>query len=277
LIAGGILSAIIFLGFFFSIKDTENIWIMTRFFGIMSYIFLFTTILLGELRLLTKIKGDFLLFRFHTPVAIFSLYLVFLHFASALIDNFKWGKSVTFLQYLGFSFSDKWLIFLSLGTLAFYLMIIVAVTSARKSIQIIGFKKWKIVHYLSYFSLIIAYIHSMNLGTDLKHSSLAVILVPFFIITFFGATSLVITRMLKGLNIFEDQLEINLAAVFFILLILGGMLLVSYNLSNQEKITGISLETAQINSAIDAKADELMNLSLEINNLKTQIEGVKNG
>ena len=107
LIFAGILTTILYIILSYSVKDTKTIWIMTRLFGLLAYVFLFITILLGELRLLSWIKGSFTLFRFHTPAAIFSTYLVLLHFIAALADNFKWGKTVTFVQYLGFSYSDK--------------------------------------------------------------------------------------------------------------------------------------------------------------------------
>jgi DMSO/TMAO reductase YedYZ heme-binding membrane subunit len=277
LIIAGIISAVIYTIFAQSIKDQEMIWLLTRIFGLIAFVCLLITILLGEMRLLSFIKADFVLFRFHTPMAISSTYLILLHFISALSDKYMWGINLSFTQFFGFSFSDKWLTFLSLGTLAFYLILIVAFTSAKKSIQFLGFKKWKLVHYLSYISFVIVYIHAMNLGTDIKHSAVSGIIAPFFIIGFFTVNSLVIARFLKGFNIFSDQTEINLAVVFFIFLILGGVFLVSLTSNAEERIATVSNKISIINNAIDQKTSEITNITLEISYLENQIEVIKNG
>ena len=235
-----------------AIKTTEAVWIQTRVFGLLSYAALLVTVVLGEWRLLMINKGRFKLFKYHKPVAIFALTLVALHFISAAFDKFKWGKGLSFAQYLGFSFSDKWLILLSLGTLAFYLMILVSVTSATKAIQKIGFKRWKLIHYLSYASLAIAYVHSVNLGTDLKTSFLAPVLKPLVIGSFFFATALLITRVLKGLKAFEDQWEIALAGVFFTLLLLGSMMSLNAYVESRDKIKSIEGSVEATQSSIAA-------------------------
>jgi len=225
LIIAGAVTALLFLAFSTLITDTAAIWYETRIFGLLSFAALFLTVVIGELRVLAKSKASFPLFRYHKPVAIFATFLVGLHFIAAANDNFKWGKGLSFTQYLGFSFSDKWLVLLSLGTLAFYLMLLVGLTSRTKSIQRLGFKNWKLIHYLSYVSFVIAYIHSVNLGTDIKTSSLSPLLSPLFVASFLFVVALLLTRMAGSFGLFSDQWAVNLAAVFFILLLGGAALL----------------------------------------------------
>ena len=68
----GIMFTFIYLYLSSLVKDTSLIWIQTRIFGLAAYFFLFLAILLGELRLLSKNKGAFTLFKFHTSTAIYN-------------------------------------------------------------------------------------------------------------------------------------------------------------------------------------------------------------
>jgi DMSO/TMAO reductase YedYZ heme-binding membrane subunit len=201
------------------IRDTYYIWLETRIFGLLAYGFLWLLVLSGELKLLGRPR----LFKVHVPLAVASMLLVLAHFLSAVLDNFKWGLQLVFTQYLGFSFSDKWLIYLSLGTLAFYLMAAVAFSSARKSIHWLTFKRWKIVHVLSYVSLILVYLHSINLGTDVQHSMLAPYLTPLLTASFIVVAALLLTRAVRLFHQFSDGFEVGLATLFFLVLITGSV------------------------------------------------------
>jgi len=276
-IIAGIIVTIIFLGLSYSLRTTQAIWVQARIFGLLSFLTLFLTVLLGEIRLLHKVKGDFVLFKFHKPIAIFSGFLILLHFITAAFDKFKWGKSLSFVQYLGFSFSDKWLVLLSLGTLAFYLVLLVAFTSAQKSMEFMGFKKWKLVHFLSYASFAIAFIHSINLGTDLKVSALAPILHPIVLVMFFGVTALLIVRILNSTPLLADQKEVALAAIFFLLLVLGSVFFVSAILQRESKIQKLSGQVNIITAGVTAQ-EEIVNItSQEIQLLDQELQVIGNG
>lgn len=223
----GIPFLVLYIIFSSMISTTEWIWYLTRVFGLVSFFFLFVTIMLGELRLLSFVKGNFKLFKYHIPIAIFTVALVVLHFISAAFDKFKWGKTLAFSQFLGFSFSDKWLTFLSLGAIAFYLLILVSMTSMRPAMRSLGFKKWKLVHLFSYLSFIFAYIHSVNLGTDIKTSVLSVLLKPAVMFCFWIVIAILLVRILKSFDLFTDQAEVNLTTAFFVVLIVGGVFVIS--------------------------------------------------
>ncbi|PIN80082.1 hypothetical protein COV13_04130 [Candidatus Woesearchaeota archaeon CG10_big_fil_rev_8_21_14_0_10_32_9] len=243
-----------------SIKTTEYIWLQTRVFGLIAFFALFLTVVIGELRLLSKIKANFVLFKYHVPIAIFSTVIVLMHFISAVFDKFKWGKTLAFTQFLGFSFSDKWVVLLSLGTLAFYFMLIVGITSSKGMIQRIGYKKWKLIHYFSYVAFLFAYIHSINLGTDIKSVEVGFILKPIFIIMFIFVLALLITRILNAYKLFSDQIEINIAAVFFILLLLGSVFIIKAYVEGTEKLTELSNSVTATNTDINSIQIENQNL-----------------
>jgi sulfoxide reductase heme-binding subunit YedZ len=273
----GIIVTIMFVGLSFSVKTTEAIWVQARIFGLLSFLTLFITVLLGEIRLLHKVKGDFVLFKFHKPIAIFAAFLILLHFISAAFDRFKWGVNLKFVQYLGFTFASKWLILLSMGTLAFYLILLVAFTSASKSTQFLGFKKWKVVHFLSYVSFIIAFIHSINLGTDLKTSALAPILHPMILVMFFGVTALLLVRMLNSARLFTDQKEVALAAVFFLILMIGSVFFVSSIMHKDSKVEQLSQQASILDSGMKAQEEIINNSTQQVQMLQQELQVIKNG
>jgi methionine sulfoxide reductase heme-binding subunit len=271
LIISGIVVTFVFLAIFIAVRDTAAIWYLTRVIGLMAFVVLFVALLLGELRVMHLVKGDFELFRFHTPLMIFALYLILLHFLTAILDNFKWGKSAAFVDYLGFAFSGKYLIFLSIGTLAFYLMLIIAFTSANSSIQFIGYKKWKFLHFFSYLGFAMAYVHSVNLGTDLKEPGISTILNPVFVLMFFIVTALLLARVLKGMSIFDDQSEVWLASVMMIVLVLGGIILLSYQGHVNSNMEALSLKLEQSNDGLQAQYQSIDNLTEDVNQLSMEV------
>jgi methionine sulfoxide reductase heme-binding subunit len=193
LIVLGVVLGIAYILLANSIKTTSTIWVLTRSFGLIAYFLLFLLVLIGELKMLGKPVG----FKYHCSIGVLTFYLAMLHGISALFDKFKWGKTLSFIDYLGFNFSSGWMTLLSLGTLAFYLIILVSITSSSKMIRALSFKKWKLIHYLSYAAVLIVFIHSIMLGTDLKHSDLATLLFPLVVFNFSTVTALFITRLMR--------------------------------------------------------------------------------
>ncbi len=273
-LTGGALATVIFVVLSSAISHTQAIWLQTRLLGLLAFTTLFLTVLLGEARLLAKNKSQVTLFRYHKPLAMFSTYLVLLHFISAVFDKYKWGKQLGFTQYLGFSFGDQWLIYLSLGTLAFYLMLLIGATSATRSIQMIGFKRWKIIHFLSYLVFLIAFIHALNLGTDVKHGVMSTFLKPAILVSFAIVTALFATRILASFPIFDDQAEVNLTiAIFLLLLILTGVLItqtVTQEQAIREQTTKLSEEQARI---AQQEAD-VQELNRTVNSQRATLEAI---
>ncbi|RMD58158.1 hypothetical protein D6825_01840, partial [Candidatus Woesearchaeota archaeon] len=257
-IATGILTAIIFTYASVAIRDTPFVWYQTRLFGLISYFFLFMTVLIGELRVLSKDKSRLKIFRFHKPIAIFSLFLVLVHGFAAVADNYKWGAQLSFSQYLGFSFGDKWLTLLSFGTLAFYLMILVALTSFKRSVRALGYRRWKRIHYLSYLLFAIAFTHAAGLGTDIKHSQISIVIYPLVYASMLIVLSLFLARLAHGAFKLSDQTEINLTAVLFCALVIGAFLFVKVKLMLEDDIQKARFEIENRQKAIG-----LANNSLE--------------
>ncbi len=211
-----------FILFSYTVRETEVIWLQTRILGLISYAFLFASVTIGEVRVLTKGLRDFGLFRFHIPVSVAAVVFTATHFISAYMDSYKWGKNLTFTQYLGLSYTDIWLTLLSIGVVAFYIIVLVAATSATKTIKALGFGRWKAIHVLAYAAFFMAYIHAVNLGTDVKHSMVSPIVAPAIFASFTLTAGLFGARVLKGVGAVRDATEAALASAFLILLLLSA-------------------------------------------------------
>jgi len=251
----GILLAILYLIIANSAKNTELIWVLTRTFGLLAFLSLFFLVLIGELKLLGAIST----FKIHCPAGILTLAIAFLHFLSAVFDKFKWGKNLNFSDYLGFSFSDKWLTLLSLGTLAFYLIILISITSSNKGIKKLGFKNWKISHYFSYAVFVLVFIHSLLLGTNLKTSPLRNFIFPIYIFMSVFLVFLFILRLLRKYIAEKD---------LFVLIIIGILLTASVTyfangtrLYNENKAMQTNQELLSEITALETQNEYYLNYS----------------
>lgn len=276
-LTGGALATVVFIVLSSAISHTYAIWLQTRLLGLVAFFALFLTVLLGELRLLAKDKSRVTLFRYHKPLAIFATYIVLLHFISAVADKYQWGKGLRFTQYLGFTFTDQWMILLSLGTLAFYLMLLIGATSATRSIQLLGFRRWKLIHYLSYLTFLIAFVHAVNLGTDIKHGVVALVLKPVVIGAFVLVTGLLLTRVLNSFPVFDDQAEVNLtAALLLLLLVLAGFLAVQ-TVTQEQSLAEGSARIAVEHARVAAQEDRVTVLADSVRVQETQLEAISGG
>jgi len=210
--AAGVAFGILYLFIADSLKTTEAIWLLTRSLGMMSITALFALVYTGELRLL----GYKRLSRWHCLLGTATFYLAMLHGFSAAFDRFKWGKGLGFADYIGFSFTDQWLTLLSVGTLAFYVILLVGVTSSGGRIRALGFRRWKWLHYLSYAALAMVFVHSMLLGTDIKDGALGPLLFPLSVFAFSAASGLLVIRVFR--RAMPDRRDLALSIMLVLVL-----------------------------------------------------------
>jgi predicted ferric reductase len=273
MILGAFMALCAFTAFSFLIRDTYAIWLQNRALALLAYQFLFTSIVLGEVRMLTRGKMDFSAFRYHTPISAFSVVLVLAHFISSVVDNYKWGKQLSLIQYLGFSFQDKWLAALSFGTIAFYLMALIAATSPLKGINPKGFRGWRIFHYLSYIAFFMGYVHTVNLGTDFKTSILHTVLKPMVVFSLILVFVLLITRIINGLRRFHDITETTITAIFIISILVTSTLLIQQMIRNQDETTAVENSLAKLDETLNQQETDLALMRNDTTQLMTLLEG----
>lgn len=141
-------------------------WYIVRASALIGFLLLYVSVFIGTVSCLPGIKKYFLRLRslnFHCWISLQALIFAAAH-AIALL----------FHQYIEFSLADILIPFHSsfepvltgLGTIVFYLIIILVATSyARKYISQ---KIWRTIHFLNIALYVFVIIHAFYLGTDLK-------------------------------------------------------------------------------------------------------------
>lgn len=168
-------------------------WYLVRAFGIASVVLLILLVISG----IGMITG--FTFKYWPPVKAWLIHraigLAFLatlagHIFFLLIDKYVNYSLVQIL--VPFATSSIWL---SIGIIAFYFILIIIISSL--TIKNTNKKTWKLIHYLSYLSFVLVFFHALNMGTDLKSGILRSIWIIIGIIVFFG----ILSRMARSSKI----------------------------------------------------------------------------
>lgn len=148
-------------------QETPWAWYASRAAGLVAFALLYVSIFLGltlRVPLLRKIFKPIYSMNIHCWISLQATILALIH-----------GGVLVFDKFFNFSLADLFVPFASsyeplllpLGILAFYLMIMLVVTSyARKHISQ---KLWRITHFSNIVLYIIVLFHAAGLGTDLKN------------------------------------------------------------------------------------------------------------
>jgi hypothetical protein len=166
--------------------QTNAFWLIGRWTGMLAYALLALSILGGvyRLSLIKKFKRDQVI-GFHAIVSYAALALVATHLLGLILDRYKWGSSLYWINSLIPSFSSSTDTYLALGVIGTYLMIIgvIGCILFKITIKKVGYKTWLWGHRLTIFSYIFVYLHAWKLGTDFnKTSYLALFQTLFFFV-----------------------------------------------------------------------------------------------
>ncbi|VVB50758.1 Ferric reductase like transmembrane component [uncultured archaeon] len=212
-------------------SDTPYVWYFTRATGLLAAALLTTSIFTSIIKKTFKTNAPQKLLHLHKWTSIGALITVFLHGTSVIFDHYQWKLGIT--NVLGLDYHNRWVALVSAGSIAFYLMVIVALTSITPSMMRRVGVKWRLIHYASYVVFLLGYIHSVNLGTDVRHSFFSVMVLPAFQATFLAFIVLFITRIVKTNSIFQTNLD---TAAFAIVLGLILFTLLSALLTSVETL-----------------------------------------
>ena len=157
------------------IPTSKYFWLIARATGIAAFIFLSLGVLYGmgmSTRSAYKIMRPPLAMEIHQTINVISIIAVVLHFTSLFFDNYfhlqineafiPFIIKRPFVSELGFDFTYA----IGLGIIAFYLILLLVVTSLiRKKISI---KLWRKIHYTSLLTYWIFVLHGITSGSDSK-------------------------------------------------------------------------------------------------------------
>lgn len=148
-------------------------WYLGRASGILAFILLTSGVIFGLVissRAFVKIVPGAIAYETHRFIAWLALATVVLHFSSFFFDDFLRLKAVeAFVPFLlsrelktalGFDIGNA----AALGIIAFYLMIILVLTSEFRAK--ISVKVWRRIHYVSFIAYLLFVLHGFMSGTD---------------------------------------------------------------------------------------------------------------
>lgn len=144
---------------------SQSLWYVSRASGLVLLVLFSAVVVLGvAARMGTSPKNwpRFVFVELHRTFALFCVALLALHVLTAILDPFvSIGWLSTVLPFL--SSYRPWQI--GLGTLAVDLGGAVIITSLLR--VRLGFRAWRVVHWLAYLAWPVAFVHTLTAGNDL--------------------------------------------------------------------------------------------------------------
>lgn len=142
------------------------LWFVTRGAGTVSLVMLTAVFVLG-LATTTRQQSEgwprFLNSRLHSNLALATLVFLVLHIATAVIDPFahiRWQDAVV---PFGAAYRPLWL---GLGVVAVELLAALMISAALRSR--IGYRAWRMVHWIAYGCWPLALLHGLGTGSDVR-------------------------------------------------------------------------------------------------------------
>jgi sulfoxide reductase heme-binding subunit YedZ len=140
------------------------LWYLARGTGCVALLLLTTSVVLGVAnvrRLQTARMPRFVVDGLHRTVSLLVVAVVVIHVLCSVLDSFVSISLIAALLPFTSGYRPFWL---GLGTVAFELLLAVAVTSMLR--QRLGHRAWRAVHWLAYASWPVAVVHGFGTGTD---------------------------------------------------------------------------------------------------------------
>lgn len=141
-----------------------GLWYTTRATGVITLLLLTFSVYLGVVtvsRGTSRKTPRFVRLGLHRNVSLLVLVFLTLHVATTVVDTYT---SINLLDAFVPFLSDYRTVWLGLGAIASDVLIAVVVTSLLR--ERIGYRVWRLVHWLSYACWPVALVHAWQTGTD---------------------------------------------------------------------------------------------------------------
>lgn len=139
-------------------------WILTRGSGVVSLLLLSATLVLGIVdvtRWRARSLPRFVIDALHRNVALLAVAFVAVHVFTTVIDKFVAISLVDAVVPFAGSYKTLWL---GLGAIGFDLLLALIATGLLR--QRIGYRAWRLTHWLAYACWPVAMLHAVGMGTD---------------------------------------------------------------------------------------------------------------
>jgi sulfoxide reductase heme-binding subunit YedZ len=152
------------LNWLFSVNSTQLWWYVTRSAGVVAYLLLWFSTAWGlaiPSKFFSSVLSQEFSFDFHEFISLLTIGFVLLHVGVLMIDRYLpysiWQILIPFLS----SYRPIWV---GLGVISFYLIVLVTVTFYLRNR--IGMKTFRSIHWLSFVAFIGVALHGIYGGTD---------------------------------------------------------------------------------------------------------------
>jgi hypothetical protein len=141
-------------------------WYLTRGSGVVALLLLTASIVLGiatTIRWSTSGLPRFAVAGLHRTLTLLAIVFVAVHVVTTVVDGFApIGWTDAFIPFLS-PYRPFWL---GLGAVAFDLLLALVITSLLRAR--IGYRVWRVTHWLAYASWPVALVHSLGTGSDAR-------------------------------------------------------------------------------------------------------------
>lgn len=169
-------------------------WQLTRAAGIVAYLLLYASVVLGLLQSMGWLKGRLapvFSLGLHEHLSLSALYATLFHFVILRWDH-----------YVGFDWADLLIPFkvsyspglIALGIISFYLMLVAVLSTYLRAR--IGGRLWRLLHQLTLLAFLGVLIHGVLMGTDTARPILSYL----YLLTGLSVLMLTGLRVLKGVR-----------------------------------------------------------------------------
>lgn len=141
-----------------------GLWYVTRATGIVTLLLLTLSVFLGVLtmsRRSTRKMPRFVTLGLHRNISLLVVLFLALHVATTVVDSYT---TIDLLDAFVPFLSGYRTVWLGLGAVASDLFLALILTSLLR--ERIGYRVWKLIHWLSYASWPVALVHAWQTGTD---------------------------------------------------------------------------------------------------------------
>ena len=141
-------------------------WYLARGTGAVALVLLTASVVIGivgSVRVVTARWPRFAIDAVHRDVSLLVVVVLVIHIVTSVLDGFA---PITLLDGVIPFVSPYRPLWLGLGTLAFDLLVAIAVTSLVR--RRLGYRAWRTVHWLAYASWPVAVLHGLGTGSDVK-------------------------------------------------------------------------------------------------------------
>lgn len=138
-----------------------NLFVLANMLGLIGVVLMLWQFILGIRFISSKFEINYAsINKVHKKLGKYGTLLVFFH---PILQTYKYGTDII----TSFFIKNQFDLHVMFGRVAFYLLLIIWITSAllRKKIK---YRPWAYIHYLSYPTLFFAFLHAKDIGTFLQ-------------------------------------------------------------------------------------------------------------